>query len=195
MTVRALRIGTRGSALARWQANTVAALLGDRGCTVEVTTIRTAGDRLQETPQEPSLGKGVFVKEIEEALLARGIDLAVHSAKDMPAVLPDGLSIGAVLAREDPRDALVLRDAPVAVTTMSAAVRASDSALHGTARPPSCAASASAVASVRPAMVIWLTCCARRCTPVNSAISPAPRMSTFSPFRSRKIFRASAIAA
>ena len=123
MTVRALRIGTRGSALARWQANTVAALLGDRGCTVEVTTIRTAGDRLQETPQEPSLGKGVFVKEIEEALLARGIDLAVHSAKDMPAVLPDGLSIGAVLAREDPRDALVLRDAPVGLTLTGALSR------------------------------------------------------------------------
>src|SRR5215469_17990731 len=110
MTVRPLRIGTRGSALALWQANAVAALLRERRCTVDLTTIRTAGDRLQETPDEPSLGKGVFVKEIEEALLARTIDLAVHSAKDMPAALPDGLSIGAVLAREDPRDALVLRD-------------------------------------------------------------------------------------
>ena len=123
MTVRPLRIGTRGSALALWQANAVAALLRERHCTVDLTTIRTAGDRLQETPQEPSLGKGVFVKEIEEALLARGIDLAVHSAKDMPAVLPDGLSIGAVLAREDPRDALVLRDAPVGLTLTGALSR------------------------------------------------------------------------
>lgn len=121
--MRPLRIGTRGSALALWQANAVAALLRERGCTVDLTTIRTAGDRLQETPDEPSLGKGVFVKEIEEALRARAIDLAVHSAKDMPAVLPDGLSIGAVLAREDPRDALVLRDAPVGLTVTGALSR------------------------------------------------------------------------
>ncbi|HEX6463199.1 MAG TPA: hydroxymethylbilane synthase, partial [Vicinamibacterales bacterium] len=111
--MRALRVGTRGSALALWQANAVSTLLRDRGCTVDVTIIRTAGDRLQETPGDPSPGKGVFVKEIEEALLAGTIDLAVHSAKDMSATLPDGLSIGAVLQREDPRDALVLRDAPV----------------------------------------------------------------------------------
>jgi len=120
VTVRALRIGTRGSPLALWQANTVAALLRDRGCTVELTIIKTAGDRLQDNPHEPSFGKGVFVKEIEEALLSRSIDLAVHSAKDMSAVLPDGLSIAAVLPREDPRDALVLRDAPVGMTIASA---------------------------------------------------------------------------
>ena len=114
--MRALTIGTRGSALALWQANTVAALLRERGCTVDLTIIKTAGDRLQENPHQPSLGKGVFVKEIEEALLARAIDLAVHSAKDMSASLPDGLSIAAVLPREDPRDALVLRDAPVGLT-------------------------------------------------------------------------------
>jgi hydroxymethylbilane synthase len=123
VTVRPLRIGTRGSALALWQANAVAALLRERGCTVDLTTIKTAGDRLQETPDEPSVGKGVFVKEIEEALLARSIDLAVHSAKDMPAILPDGLSIGAVLAREDPRDTLVLRDAPVGLTVSGALSR------------------------------------------------------------------------
>ena len=118
--MRPLRIGTRGSALALWQANAVSALLQDRGCIVDVTIIKTAGDRLQEAPNEPSPGKGVFVKEIEEALLAGTIDLAVHSAKDMSATLPDGLSIGAVLPREDPRDTLVLRDAPVGLTLSGA---------------------------------------------------------------------------
>jgi len=120
LNVRPLRIGTRGSPLALWQTNTVAALLRERHCTVELVVIKTAGDRLQENPHEPSTGKGVFVKEIEESLLSRAIDLAVHSAKDMSAVLPDGLSIGAVLAREDPRDTLVLRDAPVGLTLGSA---------------------------------------------------------------------------
>jgi len=120
MSTRALKIGTRGSLLALWQANAVASLLRERGCTVDLTVIRTAGDRLQDHAHEPSPGKGVFVKEIEEALLARAIDLAVHSAKDMSAVLPDGLSIAAVLPREDPRDTLVLRDAPVGLTLSSA---------------------------------------------------------------------------
>jgi hydroxymethylbilane synthase len=120
MSIRPLTIGTRGSALALWQANTVAGLLRERGCTVDLRIIKTAGDRLQEHPQERSLGKGVFVKEIEEALFSRAVDLAVHSAKDMSAVLPDGLSIAAVLPREDPRDTLVLRDAPVGLTLASA---------------------------------------------------------------------------
>lgn len=106
--------------MALWQATTVAALLRERGCTADLTIIKTAGDRLQETPREVSIGKGVFVKEIEEALLARTIDLAVHSAKDMSATLPEGLSIAAVLPREDPRDALVLRGAPVGLTVTAA---------------------------------------------------------------------------
>ena len=70
--------------------------------------IKTGGDRLQEAPLSEAGGKRLFVKEIEDALLAHDIDLAVHSAKDMSAVLPDGLTIAAVLPREDPRDALVL---------------------------------------------------------------------------------------
>jgi hydroxymethylbilane synthase len=118
--VRRLTLGTRGSPLALWQANTVADLLRERGCTVDLTIIKTDGDRLQENPRQPSLGKGVFVKEIEEALLARSIDLAVHSAKDMSAALPDGLSVAAVLPREDPRDALVLREAPVGLPIAAA---------------------------------------------------------------------------
>lgn len=107
-TPRPLRIGTRGSQLALWQARTVAALLEASGTIAELVIIKTAGDRLQEAPLSEVGGKRLFVKEIEDALLRRDVDLAVHSAKDMPAVLPDGLEIAAALPREDPRDALVL---------------------------------------------------------------------------------------
>lgn len=103
-----LRIGTRGSPLALWQAHTVAALLENAGTTTDIIRIKTAGDRLQEAPLSEIGGKRLFVKEIEDALLSEEIDIAVHSAKDMSAVLPDGLAIAAVLPREDPRDALVL---------------------------------------------------------------------------------------
>ena len=103
-----LRIGTRGSALALWQARTVAALIAKAGAQAEIVVIKTGGDRLREAPLSEVGGKRLFVKEIEDALLAGEIDVAVHSAKDMSAVLPDGLTIAAVLPREDPRDALVL---------------------------------------------------------------------------------------
>lgn len=102
------RIGTRGSQLALWQAKTVAARLEERGTLTELIVIKTGGDRLQEAPLSEAGGKRLFVKELEDALLSGEIDLAVHSAKDMSAVLPDGLTIAAVLPREDPRDALVL---------------------------------------------------------------------------------------
>jgi hydroxymethylbilane synthase len=107
-TSRTLRIGTRGSQLALWQANAVGALLKHCGHDVEIAIIRTTGDRLQEAPLSETGGKRLFVKEIEDALGGDEVDLAVHSAKDMPARLPDGLEIAAVLAREDPRDAMVL---------------------------------------------------------------------------------------
>src|SRR5262245_4182815 len=106
---RELRIGTRGSQLALWQARTVASRIADAGgppCRLVV--IRTAGDRLQDAPLSEVGGKRLFVKEIEDALLRDEVDLAVHSAKDMPVVLPDGLAIAAALPREDPLDALVL---------------------------------------------------------------------------------------
>lgn len=103
-----LKIGTRGSALALWQARTVAGLLEARGVQVELVIIKTDGDRLQERPLTETGTKRLFVKEIEDALLGREIDLAVHSAKDMPAELPEGLDVAAVLPREDPCDALVL---------------------------------------------------------------------------------------
>ncbi|HTM03052.1 MAG TPA: hydroxymethylbilane synthase [Vicinamibacterales bacterium] len=104
-----LRIGTRGSQLALWQANAVAALLRDKAHTAcEVVVIKTTGDRLAEAKLSQIGGKRLFVKEIEDALLAGEVDLAVHSSKDMPAVLPEGLTIAAVLPREDARDAIVL---------------------------------------------------------------------------------------
>lgn len=107
--MKALRIGTRGSPLALWQARTVAGLLERYGQPSEICIIKTAGDRLQDTPLSDAGGKGLFVKDIEDALLAGDIDLAVHSAKDMSVALPEGLGVAAVLPREDSRDALVLR--------------------------------------------------------------------------------------
>jgi hydroxymethylbilane synthase len=104
-----LRIGTRGSPLALYQANAVAGLLRQRvGTACEIVVIKTSGDRLGEAPLSEIGGKRLFVKEIEDALLAGDVDLAVHSSKDMPAHLPEGLEIAGVLPREDPRDAVVL---------------------------------------------------------------------------------------
>ncbi len=104
-----LRLGTRGSQLALWQANTVASLLKVHAqVACELVIIKTSGDRLSEANLSAVGGKRLFVKEIEDALLGGTIDLAVHSSKDLPAVLPEGLAVGAVLAREDPRDVVVL---------------------------------------------------------------------------------------
>ena len=87
-----LRLGTRGSQLALWQANTVAARIAAAGGPAcRIVVIKTDGDRLQERPLSEIGGKGLFVKEIEDALLGGAIDLAVHSSKDMSAVLPEGL--------------------------------------------------------------------------------------------------------
>ena len=106
---RELRIGTRGSQLALWQANTVKRRIEEAGGPAcRIVVIKTSGDRLQEAPLSEVGGKRLFVKEIEDALLRDEIDLAVHSSKDMPAVLPEGLTIAAVLPREDPLDAVVL---------------------------------------------------------------------------------------
>jgi len=103
------RIGTRGSELALYQANAVAAQLRAKaGIECDIAVIRTSGDRLAEATLTQIGGKRLFVKEIEDALLAGEVDLAVHSSKDMPVMLPEGLAIAGVLPREDPRDAVVL---------------------------------------------------------------------------------------
>ena len=116
----ALRLGTRGSQLALWQANAVAARLQEAtGRSCRIIVIKTSGDRLKDAPLSEVGGKRLFVKELEDALLRGEIDLAVHSSKDMPAVLPDGLTIGAVLPREDPLDAIVLPTKTVRTVEMS----------------------------------------------------------------------------
>jgi hydroxymethylbilane synthase len=110
-----LRIGTRGSPLALAQARAVrdrlAAVHGWAPEAVEIRAIRTSGDRIQDRPLADAGGKGLFTKEIEQALVDREIDLAVHSAKDMSTVLPDGLVLAACLEREDVRDAFISRKA------------------------------------------------------------------------------------
>jgi hydroxymethylbilane synthase len=107
--VRRLRVATRGSALARWQADHVAVLTqkAEPGLEVETVVVETSGDRQRDVPIWELGGKGVFVKEVQAAVLEGRADVAVHSAKDLPSVTPDGLVIGAVPERADVRDALV----------------------------------------------------------------------------------------
>jgi hydroxymethylbilane synthase len=102
-----LRIGSRGSQLALWQANHIAALLRGRGHSVEIQIIKTTGDRLQEVTFAQVGSKGMFTKEIEEALAAGVVDLAVHSLKDLPTELPEPFALAATPRRVDPRDVLV----------------------------------------------------------------------------------------
>ncbi len=105
-----IKIGSRGSALALAQAGWVKRTLEQSGVSVDIIVIKTTGDRFVDRTIQFLGGKGVFTKEIEEALLAGEIDLAVHSMKDLPAELPEGLAIAAVPEREDPRDVVVSRN-------------------------------------------------------------------------------------
>lgn len=111
MPTETIRIGTRGSQLALWQAHWVrdrlAALFPALPCTIEI--IKTTGDRILDAPLSQIGDKGLFTREIERALLDGGIDLAVHSLKDLPTTLPDGLTLGAVTEREDVRDVFLPR--------------------------------------------------------------------------------------
>ena len=108
---RSIRIGTRGSALALQQTQITVELLKAAwpNLRVDIIEIRTTGDRIQDVPLAKIGDKGLFVKEIEEALLNGRIDWAVHSVKDLPSELPKGLSVSMVAARSDPRDVLVAR--------------------------------------------------------------------------------------
>lgn len=107
-----LTIGTRGSALALWQAKHVAAAIVDRypDVTIDLMIIKTQGDKILDTPLAKIGTKGLFTKEIEDALLDGRVDLAVHSMKDLPTDLPVGLKLTAVLKREDPRDVFISKD-------------------------------------------------------------------------------------
>ena len=110
MTVAAAKtliIGSRGSALALWQARFIASLLDESGFSTRIEIIKTTGDHLQTASLTQVGGKGLFTKEIEDALLAGAIDLAVHSLKDLPVELPAGLRIAAIPERENPFDALL----------------------------------------------------------------------------------------
>lgn len=124
-----VRIGTRGSLLARWQANHIADRINRLGVATEIVLIQTTGDLDQRTSFGLIPDKGVFVKELEEALLARRIDLAVHSLKDLPTQLPEGLMLAAVPERESPLDALVcpaglrLEELPAGARVASSSLR------------------------------------------------------------------------
>ncbi len=100
-------IGSRGSQLALWQARHIASCLQKLGVETRLEIIKTTGDKITDVPLAQVGGKGLFTKEIEDALLAGAIDLAVHSLKDMPTGLPAGLTLAAIPEREDPRDALI----------------------------------------------------------------------------------------
>ncbi len=111
MTPKKLRIGTRASQLALWQANWVKAELETRypQMEVELVKIKTIGDKILDVPLAQVGGKGLFVKEIEEAMLRGEIDIAVHSMKDVPTDFPEGLGLHCITEREDPRDAVISR--------------------------------------------------------------------------------------
>lgn len=109
MALKELRIGTRASQLALWQANWVKSELEKRypDMTVTLTKIKTIGDKILDVPLAQVGGKGLFVKEIEEAMLRGEIDIAVHSMKDVPTEFPEGLGLYCITEREDPRDAVI----------------------------------------------------------------------------------------
>lgn len=133
-----IRIGTRGSALAMTQAGWVRKKLEEKypAGRVEMVIIKTSGDRFLDTPVQSVGGKGIFVKEIEEALLRKEIDLAVHSMKDLPTEIPAGLTLAAIPEREDPRDALVsveqrpLKDLPSGARIGTGSLRRRAQILH-----------------------------------------------------------------
>ena len=123
MESRRIKIGSRGSPLALWQANWIKEQLESQhpDIPVEIVIIKTSGDKIQDVPLAKIGGKGLFVKEIEEALLKKDIDFAVHSMKDMPIKFPFALCIASVTKRENPFDALISRDniKPVSYTHLT----------------------------------------------------------------------------
>lgn len=122
-----MKIGTRGSQLARWQADWVRDRLAARGARAEIVVIKTRGDAEVDRPLHELEGKGFFTKEIEDALLAGRIDVAVHSLKDLPTTLSKGLALGAIPTRHDPREALVnggsLADLPAGARVGTSSLR------------------------------------------------------------------------
>jgi hydroxymethylbilane synthase len=107
MTTNTIRIGTRGSQLALWQANETARRLRDAGYEPEIVTIKTTGDKRQDVSLATIGGKGLFIKELEDALERGTVDIAVHSLKDVPSIIPGHFTLAGFLDRADPRDAWV----------------------------------------------------------------------------------------
>ena len=138
-----VRIGSRGSTLALWQAEHVQQRLAALGHEAAIRVITTTGDRIQDRRLEQVGGKGAFLKEIEEAMLAGEVDLAVHSLKDVPTALPAGLRLCAVLERADPRDA-VLASSGLALKRLPAGARLGTTSLRRRAQ----------VAALRPDLVL-----------------------------------------
>ena len=138
-----IRIGSRGSVLALWQAEHVRQRLAALGHEATIQVITTTGDRVQDRRLEAVGGKGAFLKEIEEAMLAGEVDLAVHSLKDVPTALPAGLRLCAVLERADPRDA-VLASSGLTLKRLPAGARLGTTSLRRRAQ----------VAALRPDLVL-----------------------------------------
>ncbi|MDW7645140.1 MAG: hydroxymethylbilane synthase [Desulfuromonadales bacterium] len=139
MAKKVLRIGTRSSQLALWQANWVKSELEKRypGLEVTLTKIKTQGDKILDVPLAMVGGKGLFVKEIEEAMLRGEIDIAVHSMKDVPTIFPEGLALRCITKREDPRDICVIqagccsfRDLPQGARIGTSSLRRKAQLLH-----------------------------------------------------------------
>ncbi|HEX9163379.1 MAG TPA: hydroxymethylbilane synthase [Thermoanaerobaculia bacterium] len=126
---RRVRIGTRGSQLALWQANETSRKLAGAGFDPEIVTIRTTGDKRQDVPLAAVGGKGLFIKELEEALERGSVDIAVHSLKDVPSIIPPQFTLAGFLERADPRDAWVhperlpIKDVPAGATVGTSAPR------------------------------------------------------------------------
>ena len=139
-----LKIGSRGSQLALWQANHIAARLRERGHEVEIKIIHTTGDKITDVALAKVGAKGMFTKEIEEALAAGGIDLAVHSLKDLPTEVSEAFEIAAVLAREDPRDALCSKN-HISIDALPQRARVGTSSLRREAQ----------VKAIRPDLVVY----------------------------------------
>lgn len=127
--VNRIRIATRQSKLALWQAHHVADRLGELGHEVTLVKVTTTGDRIQNRTLAEIGGKGLFIKELETAMLEGRADLAVHSMKDVPGELPDGFVLSAILAREDPRDVVVSSDARM-LADLDAGARIGSSSLR-----------------------------------------------------------------
>ncbi|BCR03497.1 porphobilinogen deaminase [Desulfuromonas versatilis] len=139
MAMKTLRIGTRASQLALWQANWVKSELEKRhpGLEVTLTKIKTQGDKILDVPLAMVGGKGLFVKEIEEAMLRGEVDIAVHSMKDVPTIFPEGLALRCITEREDPRDIVILqpgfksfRDLPQGARIGTSSLRRKAQLLH-----------------------------------------------------------------